>query len=154
MRRAELQDVRVDELPGQTRWRPPGAVGRIARDRVANRGEVDAELVGASGQQQRLDERPVAEALADREASLRRAAAGTDGHALAMAWVAPDRRIDQPFVLADVAADEQQVVLLSCAALHLTLEVGRGGRGAPDHYQPRGIAVQAVDDAGSQVTRL
>src|SRR5450631_3919360 len=98
--RAKPQQARVHELSLEAGRPPIGAVGQVARDRVANRDEMHPQLVRAARQQERLDERPVAEPLEDRKTCLRASTTGANGHALSIAQVARNWRVDQPLVLA------------------------------------------------------
>ena len=84
-----------------SRSRPSGprrarsrAVDRVARDRVAERGEVDPDLVGPPGDEVELEERPAGEALADPVAGDGRSTVGDHGHPLPVLRVATDRRLD------------------------------------------------------------
>ena len=112
---------------------------------------MDAQLVRAARKQLRLDQRPVAEALAHPEVGLRGATLHAHSHALSIARVTSDRPIDQRLVLAEVAAHQQQVAFLRRAALHLTLQIGRGTQGAADDHQAGGVFIEPVHDAGPQV---
>ena len=60
----------------------PGAVDRIAGDRMPDRGEMDPDLVGPTGDEVELEERPAVEPLADAVARRRRPAVGDDGASL------------------------------------------------------------------------
>ena len=119
---------------------------------MPNECEVHTQLVRPASKQQRLDQRPLAKALAYPESSLRVSAAGADGHALPRTQVARDGRVDQALVLADIAADEHQITLFRRPTLHLALQRGSRGQRAANHQQPRRVFVQAMDDAWAQVT--
>ena len=71
-----------------------GPVDRVAGDRMADRVEVDADLVRPAGDEVELEQRPAREPLADAVAGHRRPAVGHDRHPRAVLRVAPDRRLD------------------------------------------------------------
>ena len=76
-RRDELQLPRVEEQPLEAVRAPARgarAVDRVAGDRMPERGEVDADLVGPAGDEVELQERPAGEPLADAVAGDRSAA--------------------------------------------------------------------------------
>src|SRR5260221_8507485 len=107
--------------------------------------------MSAAGEQQRFDQRPFAQAFTHPKTGLGGSATGADRHALARAQVAPDGRVDQPFFLADVAADQHQIALFGRAALHLALQRGRGGQRASDDQKARGVFVETMDDTRAQI---
>src|SRR5437763_17033248 len=109
----------MQELTLQADQRRAWAVGRVASHRVADGREVDSQLMGATGEQERLHEGPTAKAFAHPEMRLRGAALASDCHALPVARVTPDRAVDQAFLFFDRAAQQDQVALFDAAALHL-----------------------------------
>src|SRR3990172_12493288 len=81
--RGELQAPGVEEEPAEAlRTLPPhpAAVERVPRHRVADRVEVDPDLVGAPGHEVELEERPAGEPLPDPVARRGRPAVGHDRH--------------------------------------------------------------------------
>ena len=67
-------------------------------------------------------------------------------HARAHAPVAPDRRVDRAAARGRAALDERQVLALDLAALQRGLQAPVRLARARDDEQPRGVAVEAVDD--------
>src|SRR5437764_15396305 len=102
-RRREAQRMRVHELSVETRQRWPATVRLIAGYRVADRGEMDPQLMRASSEQERIHQRPLAEPLAYRKTRLGWAAAYAGCHALAVAQVPGDWSVDQPLGFVQVA---------------------------------------------------
>ena len=127
--------------------RRPGAVDRVARDRVPDRLEVDADLVRAAGDEVELEQGPAGEPLADPVARRRRPAVGDDRHARPRAGSRPIGASMRPTAAATVPGDEREVGLLDPARLELRHE-GRLGRVvAGDHQQAARVPVEAMDDA-------
>ena len=134
----------------QAELRLADAVDRVSRDGVADPRHMHADLVRAAGleaaAQVRIlpvarDDLPVRHGLA---AVLLR-----NGHALAVARVAADGRIDRAAVLAEAAADDA----LIGAAQRVVAELGGKapvGKVVLRHDEQAGrVAVDAVDDAGA-----
>ena len=74
--------------------RAPAPVRRIADERMADRGEMHANLVRAAGLERAAQERRHAEALDDADVRARRLALGDDRHRRALRRMAADRRVD------------------------------------------------------------
>ena len=128
--------------------RGPRPVDRVARHRVAEGGEVDADLVGAARDQVELEERPAREPLADPVAGRRRPAVRRPRpSAVRSLRVAPDGRLDPADRRGDAALHQRQVGLADAARLELGHQRRLGGVVAGDDQQARGVAVEAVDDA-------
>ena len=91
-------------------WRPACAVARVAGDRVADRGEVGADLVRAPGLEARLDQRVGRQQLEHLEvgAGLARAAPA-DRPPLRRPVVAAERRVDRPRARPRPPLDQRQV---------------------------------------------
>ena len=127
--------------------RGPGPVDRIARHGVAERREVDPDLVGAAGDEVQLQQRPAREALADAVAGHRRPPVGHDRHPLAVprdhARSAPrsGRRMPRPR-----PGRARGRSCLHAAGLELRHEAGLGRVRLGDHDQAGRVAVQAVHD--------
>ena len=132
--------------PVRSAPRRAGAVDRVAGDRVADRLEVDPDLVGPPGDQVELEQGPAGEALADAVAGHRRPAVRDDGHPGPLLRIAADRRLDPADVRGDAALDERQVGLLHPARLELGHQAGLGGVVLGDHQQAARVAVEAMDD--------
>ena len=141
----ERQLLRVEALRMQAELRLADAVDGVARDGVADPSHVHADLVRAAGleaaAQVRIlpvarDDLPVRHGLA---AVLLR-----NGHALAVARVAADGRIDRAAVLAEAAADDA----LIGAAQRVVAELGSKapvGKVVLRHDEQAGrVAVDAV----------
>ena len=124
------------------------AVGGVAGERVADRGEVGADLVRAAGLQARLEVGLGGEQLEHLEmgAGLARGGAG-DGHAVALARGAADRRVDRAGARGEAAPGQRQVDALDLAALDLRLQRRVRLVAAGDDEQAAGVLVEAVDDA-------
>ena len=99
--------------------RRAGAVDRVARDRVADRVEMDPDLVGPAGDQVELEQRPAREPLADAVAGRGRAVRRGRPPSGPMLRVAADRRLDPPDRGRHVAGDQRQVRLAHAARLEL-----------------------------------
>ena len=126
------------------------AVGRVAGQRVADRGEVGADLVGAAGLQARLEVGLGGEQLEHLEvgAGLPRGGAG-DRHPVALPRGAADRRVDRPGARGEPPAGQRQVDALDLAPPHLLLQGGVGLVVAGDDQQAAGLLVEPVDDPGA-----
>ena len=147
----ELEPPGVEEQPIEpvrAAARRPGAVHRVARDRVTDRVEVDADLVRPPGDEVELQQRPAGESLAHAVAGDRRPPVGHDGHPRPVLRVAPDRRLDP--------ADRRRrpmpwtsawYVFLIRRALSWAMSEACARSLPGDHQQPARVAVQAVDDA-------
>ena len=127
--------------------RRAGAVQRVARQRMADRRQVDPDLVRSAGDQVQLEQRPAGQPLADPIAGHGLAAVGTT--AIRVRWcgsrpigasIAPGRRRDG-------ALDQAEVGLLDAASLELGHQAGLGPIVLGDHQQAARVAVEAMDDA-------
>ena len=129
--------------------RPP--VGDVADQRVADRREVGADLVGAPGLQPRLQIGLGGEQLEHREVGARLARGGAgDRHPVPLPRRAPDRRVDRAGARARAAlrpapgrrARPRGAGPAACeGAVRLV--------GAGDDHQAAGVLVEAVDDPGA-----
>ncbi len=123
------------------------AVGDVAGQGVADRGEVGADLVRAAGLQARLQVALLAQQLQHREVRARLARGGAgDRHPVALARGAADRGVDRAGARAEPAAGEGEVDPLDLAPLHLGLQGGVGLVAAGDDEQAAGPLVEPVDD--------
>ncbi len=108
----EGEDVGVEEEPGELPRRLLPPVERVARDRVAGRGEMDADLVGPAGRRLDLEQGRVLEDAEDAEEGLGvLAVARADRDPPAVARVPADRPGDAPLRSRDLAPDEAEVGL-------------------------------------------
>ena len=148
-RRHELQPPCVEEQALEAvrpLARRPRPVDRIARHGVPEGGEVDADLVGATGDEVQLQQRPRGEPLPDAVAGDGAPSVGDHRHPLAVLRVAPDRRLDPADRRRHRALDQREVGLADAAGLELGHHRCLRGVVAGDDQQARGVAVQAVDD--------
>src|SRR5215213_4614435 len=124
------------------------AVHRVARDRQADRPEVDADLVRSSGLEVDGEERVRRKQLAQLE--VRHGVAGRVGVerlARAVATVAADRRLDPSPPRTRPAPHQRQVLALDLAPTEQRLKAALHGIRACDDEQARRVAVEPVDDA-------
>ena len=145
-----LDAPRVKEQPiqaGRPAPRDAGGIHRVAGDRVADRRQVHAQLVGAPGDEVQLEQRPVAEVLLHAIDGRCRPAIWHDGHARAVARVAADGCLDPPDLGRRQAVDEREVRLLDATILELAHQRLLRPVVARDQDQAAGVAVEAVDDA-------
>ena len=134
------------------------AVDRIAEQRVADMGHVDADLVGPPGLQPAFDQacdrsgRRWGQGFFEPVVGDGMLAAGLEhGHLLAVGELAPERGIDRALGAVGHAPDQRDI-----AALHLAVGAvgGELGRQAPmrpvvlgDDHQAAGFLVEPVHDA-------
>src|SRR4030042_2553557 len=117
---------------------------------MADGSEVDADLVGAPSGRGALDERAAVQALADAVGGAGRASALDDGHALAVAGVAPDGAFDDALPRLETASHEGEVSLLHRPLLQLPRQGGVSAVVLGDEEEPRRVLVQAVADGRQQ----
>ena len=101
--------------------RRSGAVHRVARDGMADRLEVDADLVRPAGDEVQLEQRPAGEPLAHAVAGRGRPPVGTTAIRVRCRGSRPIGASIRPTAAATVAVDERQVRLLDPARLELRL---------------------------------
>src|SRR5258708_16052208 len=103
--------------------RPLPAVRRVADDRVADRAEVHANLVRASGMDRDLAQRDAPQVPGPRDARHRMPRTpGTRRHLLTVFWIAADGQVDPPPRLHD-APHERRVFLLDLTFRDLSREL-------------------------------
>ncbi len=115
---------------------------------MADGGEVDADLVRTARHRLHLKKGEGAELLTDAVLRLRLAAAGDDGHLLAVPGVPAEGRLDDALFRLGSAVHQGQVRLAHLPLLQLACELGSGALAPGDDEEARGVLVEAVDDAG------
>src|SRR5436190_17837554 len=125
-RRGELEAPGVEEQAferdavrtgARTTSRRPGPVDSVAGNRMADRVEVNADLMRPAGHEVQLEQRPAGEALAHAISRRRRPAIRDDSHPGSVLRIASDRRFDPADLGPDLAQDESEVGLLDPARL-------------------------------------
>src|SRR5438046_1541052 len=107
------------------KWADQAARGRswpidhVADDRVADSGEVDADLVGPAGFKFQPEQRVIAKALQYPKRRSRLAATRDDAHLLPVAPIASNRRFDPAARRLYEPVDERQVLFLDPMLTHL-----------------------------------
>ena len=100
----------VEELPLQAEV-SPDAVRGIAGDRQVDRGEMDADLMGAASLEPDAEERMARQELLELEVGHRRARrVGVEGVAEPVVPVPPDRRVDRAPPRLWLSDDEREVL--------------------------------------------
>ena len=146
MRKA--QPARVQELPTELGvW---DAVGGIAHDGKFDRGQVNSDLVRAAGLEPDREQRVFRQEAFDLEVRDRLAwRVRIERPPQRVVTVAADRRLDPAGAGPRPAADERQVAAVERSLPNEVLEPGIGLLGTGDDQQPRGVAVETMDDAGA-----
>jgi hypothetical protein len=144
----EGEALGVQELARERAGPLRAAVDAVAGDRVADRRQMDAELVRAPRLGVQLQQRVAVDLAQDVVARARLAAAGDDGHLLALHGMARDRRVDDALRRLEPAFDEREVRLLDAPLLELTRERNVGRVVLRDDDQAGRVLVEPVDDAG------
>ena len=122
------------------------SVRGIADERMAERGEMHADLMRAARLEPAREQRRDAEALDDFVVRARRLAGRDDRHRRAPRRMAADRRIDGA-AARDVARGERQVLALHGARRELAHERRLRGDRLRDDEEPARVLVEAMDDA-------
>ena len=136
----------------ETRIGPSAAVRGIADERMAERGEMHADLVRAAGLEPAAQQRRVAEALEDVDVRARRLARGDDRHRRALGRMAADRRVDR-VAAREVARGEREVLARHRARLQLAHEVGVRRQRLRDDQEAARVLVEPMHDAGARHAR-
>ena len=118
----------------------------VTHQRMPEVRHVHADLVGAAGLQRHLDVRRAAETLQHAILADRGLARGDHRHLLAVARVAPDRRIHRA-ARDQVAGNYRLVHPSHFAALQLLHQAGMGAQAAGDHHHAGSFLVEPVHDA-------
>ena len=129
--------------------RLPSAVRRIADQRMAERRQVDADLVRASGLEATGEQRRDAEALEHVVVRARGLAGRDDRHRRALRRMAADRRVDGA-AAREVADRERHVLAPDGARLQLAHEVRLRLQRLRDDQEAARVLVEAMDDAGAR----
>src|SRR5713101_208678 len=143
----EAEAGRMEAQPAELA--PGAAVLAVADDRVADGRELHADLPAPARVERELEERrvlPAREHPVARDGRLAlRATRGVDTEAP----VLDEATLERPGLLAHVALHERRVDALDRSLLELGLEALLGFRGLGEDQEPRGLAVEAVDDEGA-----
>src|SRR3954454_10217600 len=143
----EGQAGAVKELPLEAEASAAPVAG-VPCDGMADRGQVDTDLVRSPGLQPDLEQRGSGQALEDREVGSRLAPApAADGALLRRAVVAPERRVDRARARARVALDQRQIGALHLAGLDDRGEAPVSLWVARDDHEARGVLVESVHDS-------
>ena len=124
----------------------PVPVDRVARERVSDGRQVDADLVRSTGHQVQLEKGPGSKSFADSIAGHRFTAVRHDSHAGSMVGVAADRRLDAPGRGGHCPQCQAQIRLLYAARLQLRHQTRLRLVVLRDHEQAAGIPIQAMYD--------
>ena len=131
-----------------------GRVEPVAEDGVAERAEVEAQLVGAPGGGAKLEERAVLEAAEHRPAGVGHLAAlRVDAVAARGVGVGTEGEVDLAGVVGGEAGDEGMVDLLDLPLAELALELPLGGATQREEQEARGVEVEAVHVESAGVER-
>ena len=126
------------------------AVPVVTDDRVADRRQVDADLVGPARLEREGDERGrMGASVAPQHRVLRPslAALGRDGHTGRRASGPTDRGVDHTAVLTELTEDERDVATLDRPIGQLPGQRAVGQRGARHHEEAGRPPIEAMDDA-------
>src|SRR5579875_394308 len=146
----EGQPHRVQPLPGQPQVRREhgvGAVEQVAAARVAQRGHVHPDLVGAAGLQADAHQAGRPERLKRVVVGDARPPAGDHREPAVAGRMPPDGRVDGAAQRVRMPLDESVVRLGHGALAECLLEHAVGALALGDHHQPGGVGVQPVHDA-------
>src|SRR5215213_4260790 len=86
-------------------------VQRVSNNRMADEGQVDPNLVGATGFDGNLEQRHVRKSLDNVETRYRRAPGPQYGHPLPVLGIAPDRRVDRGLLIGDRTGNQGKIGL-------------------------------------------
>ena len=122
---------------------------------MAERGEVEPDLVGATGDRCDLEPCAVGDASVHPPAGLGGAAGlGIDAIPRWPRRIAGDRQVDHAFVGLRLATHETLVSFAYCSCLKLSAEVPLGSGVERHQHQARGVAVEPVDNDRGWKSRL
>lgn len=134
--------------------RPPNegrapTVDRVAEDRVANVGEVNANLMRPAGTQRDPQQGVTGRQLQAAEFGDRRASVGDDRHPLPVLGIPADRRFDSCLGIWQLADRNRPVLATHASSLKLVCQIAMTLVVARDHHHAGGIPVESVDDPRS-----
>src|SRR5258706_5364852 len=139
-----------------TRAAARAAIGRIADQRMTDMGQMDSDLMRASGLEPALEQRSErflsrAELFDDRVARARGLAlAAQHGHAFAIERIAPEIALDDAGASARAAPDDSVVDALDGMRGELLGEASHRVLVLGDDQEAAGVLVQPVHDAGAR----
>lgn len=143
----ECERVRVERLPTHPPWIRPAPVDRIGDNRMAQMGEVDADLVRAARVEAYLEQCRVFKALGNAVVGDRAPAGGYHSHAGTVPGISTDGRVDHPRGPPKTPVDQSQILAASAPGLDLRLQSAPGHFSLGYNQESRGVFVQPVDDA-------
>src|SRR5262249_42234305 len=128
--------------------RPPHAVEPVTHHGMAEGGQMYAKLVRPAGLRGEPHERRARQVFEDLPARARGPpATAPHTHPLALPRMASDRPIDHASSRREPAAYDGEITLLDLPLPELAGESFERGDRARDQQHPRGVAVEAMDDA-------
>src|SRR5215213_7422964 len=86
-------------------------VQRVSNNRMADEGQVDTNLVGATSFDRNLEQRHVRKSLDNVETRYRRAPGPQNRHPLPVLGIAPDRRVDRGLLIGDRTGNQSKIGL-------------------------------------------
>ena len=120
----------------------------VAADGRANSGQMDADLVGATGEGLRQDEGAFASGGVHLVLGTRTATGGRHGHPAAIGVAAPEVGFDHGAVALGDAVAEGEILLVGLTGLEGGAEGRLGGRRLGQQEDAARVLVEAVYDAG------
>src|SRR5262249_29990048 len=120
------------------------SVRLVADDRVTHRRQLHADLVSAAGAKVEVEDGPVPSSLTHAVAGDRQLPRRAGAHAEIA--VLDETALERAFLLAHASLDHGHVDALDGANLELRLQTALGALGFCEDDQPRGVAVQPMDD--------
>jgi hypothetical protein len=142
----------MQELAAQAAGPLAAPVTEVPGDRQAQVRQVRADLVRPAGQRVERQQGVPAAGAEHLVFSRRSPTTGHHGHALPVARVAPDRRLDTSADRWRLPAHEGQVFLLDAAVAELAHQAGLCRIGLGHHQQPARLFVEPMDDPRSTDT--
>ena len=124
------------------------AVDAVAQDGVADIGKVHPDLMSPTRAQADLEQGIPRAHFQPAKLADRLAASGDHCHPLPLPGITPDRRLDPGRRFGHLANHDRTVAPVHRPVLELAGEVPVGNIVASDHQQPRGVAVEPVNDPG------
>jgi hypothetical protein len=126
------------------------AIGGVADEREAEMFKVNSDLMGATGMEDGLHERGVAEAFEESIAGPGVATGSVrDRHAFTMSGMTGDGGADFALVGPETTAEHGVVCFQDAAGTELAGEGEMGSIVLCDHHAAAGVAIEAMNDAGT-----